>query len=43
MKASMFIERLDGKVVNTSLLQTIGIDPEDDTDVLWYFRNRRNI
>lgn len=36
---SMFIERLDGKIVNISLIQTIYIDPEDNTDVIWYMRN----
>lgn len=36
---NMFIERLDGKIVNISLIQTIYIDPEDNTDVIWYMRN----
>lgn len=36
---SMFIERLDGKLVNVSLIQTIYIDPEDDTDVIWFMIN----
>lgn len=36
---SMFIERLDGKIVNISLIQTIYVDPEDNTDVIWYMRN----
>lgn len=36
---SMFIERLDSKIVNISLIQTIYIDPEDNTDVIWYMRN----
>ena len=35
----MFIERLDGKLVNVSLLQTIYINPEDTTNLIWYFRN----
>ena len=36
---AMFIERLDGNIVNISLIQTIMIDPNNDTDVLWYMRN----
>lgn len=36
---SIFIERLDGKIVNISLIQTIHVDPEDNTDVIWYMRN----
>lgn len=39
MNTSMFIERLDGKIMNISLLQTLCIDPNDSTDVLWYFKN----
>ena len=35
---AMFIERLDGNIVNISLIQTIMIDPNNDTDVLWYMR-----
>lgn len=35
----LFIERLDGKPVNVSLLQTIYINPEDKTNLIWYFRN----
>ncbi len=35
----LFIERLDGKLVNVSLLQTIYINPEDNTNIIWYFRN----
>ena len=35
----MFIERMDGKLVNVSLLQTIYINPEDTTNLIWYFRN----
>lgn len=38
-KMSLFIERLDGKLVNKSLIQTVYIDPNDDTDVLWFMRN----
>lgn len=36
---SLFIERLDGRLVNVSLIQTIYIDPEDDTDVIWFMIN----
>lgn len=36
---SIFIERLDGEIVNISLIQTIYVDPEDNTDVIWYMRN----
>ena len=36
---AMFIERLDGNIVNISLIQTIMIDHNNDTDVLWYMRN----
>lgn len=35
----LFIERLDGKPVNVSLLQTIYINPEDNTNIIWYFKN----
>ena len=35
----MFVERLDGKPVNITLVQTIFIDPEDDTDLIWYMKN----
>ena len=35
----LFIERLDGKPVNVSLLQTIYINPEDTTNLIWYFKN----
>ena len=38
-KMSLFIERLDGKLINKSLIQTVYIDPNDDTDVLWFMRN----
>jgi len=36
---TLFIERLDGKLVNISLIQTVYIDPEDNTDVIWFMRN----
>ena len=35
----LFIERMDGKLVNVSLLQTIYINPEDATNLIWYFIN----
>ena len=38
-KMSLFVERLDGMLVNKSLIQTLYIDPEDRTDVLWFMRN----
>lgn len=39
MAQGLFIERLDGRPVNMSLIQTIYIDPEDSTDIIWYMRN----
>ena len=36
---TLFIERLDGQPVNISLVQTVFIDPEDDTDVIWFMKN----
>lgn len=36
---SMFISRLDGNVVNTSLLQTVYIDPDNATNVIYLFKN----
>lgn len=36
---TLFIERLDGKLVNISLIQTVYINPEDTTDVIWFMRN----
>lgn len=36
---SLFIERLDGRLVNVSLIQTIYTDPEDLTDVIWFMIN----
>lgn len=36
---TLFIERLDGRLVNISLIQTVYIDPEDNTDVIWFMRN----
>lgn len=36
---TLFIERLDGKLVNISLIQTVYIDPEDNTDIIWFMRN----
>lgn len=36
---TFFVERLDGNPVNITLVQTIFIDPEDDTDVIWYMKN----
>lgn len=35
----LFIERLDGRAANVSLIQTIFIDPEDSTNIIWYFKN----
>lgn len=39
MQKGFFIERLDGKPVNMTLIQTIYIDPDDNTDVIWFMRN----
>lgn len=36
---TLFLQRLDGKLVNISLVQTVFIDPEDPTDVIWFMRN----
>ena len=36
---TFFVERLDGNPVNITLVQTVFIDPEDDTDVIWYMKN----
>lgn len=36
---SFFIERLDGRPVNMTLIQTVYVDPEDKTDVIWFMRN----
>ena len=38
-KMSLFIERLDGMLINKSLIQTVYIDPNDTTDILWFMRN----
>lgn len=38
-KQGLFIERLDGKVVNLNMLQTVVINPLDATNVLWYYKN----
>lgn len=43
VKIPFFIEGLDGRLINVTLLQTVIIDPEDDTDLLWRFKNRRNL
>lgn len=34
-----FLEGLDGRLINVTLVQSVIIDPNDDTDVLWLFRN----
>ena len=39
MQKGFFIERLDGKPVNMTLIQTIYIDPNDNTDIIWFMRN----
>ena len=36
---ALFILGLDNKPINISLIQTVFIDPNDDTDILWYMRN----
>lgn len=36
---TLFIERLDGRLVNISLIQTVYVDPEDLTNVIWFMRN----
>ena len=36
---TLFLQRLDGKLVNISLVQTIYVDPEDSTDVIWFMIN----
>ena len=39
MQKGFFIERLDGKPVNMTLIQTIYIDPNDNTDIIWFMKN----
>lgn len=34
-----FIERLDGNLVNIANLQSVYINPDDDTNVTWRFNN----
>lgn len=34
-----FLEGLDGRLINVTLVQSVIIDPNDNTDVLWLFRN----
>ena len=36
---TLFVERLDHNIVNISMIQSVYIDPEDDTDVIWLFIN----
>lgn len=36
---TLFLERLDGKLVNISLVQTLYVDPNDKTDVIWFMKN----
>lgn len=38
-KIPFFLEGLDGRLINVTLVQSVIVDPEDDTDVLWLFRN----
>lgn len=38
-----FIERLDGNLVNIANLQSVYINPEDDTNVTWKFNNGETI
>lgn len=39
VKQSLFIEDLTGNPINMSLIQTIYIDPNDSTNVVWVMRN----
>ena len=36
---TLFLERLDGKLVNIRLVQTLYVDPNDKTDVIWFMKN----
>ena len=36
---SMFTTGLNGKPINTSLVQTVFINPEDNTNIIWFFKN----
>ena len=36
---TLFLERLDGRLVNISLVQTLYVDPNDKTDVIWFMKN----
>lgn len=40
---SLFTLGLDGKPINISLVQTVLIDPNDDTDVIWFMKNGEKI
>ena len=38
-KLSFFVEGLDGRLINISLISNVIIDHNDATDVLWLYRN----
>lgn len=35
----LFVETLEGNPVNVTLIQTIFIDSNDSTNIIWYFKN----
>lgn len=36
---TMFVTGLDGRMINVSLVQTVYINPNDTTNVIWAFKN----
>ena len=38
-KIPFFVEGLDGRLINVTLVQSVTINPNDDTNVLWIFKN----
>ena len=36
-----FVEGLDGRLINVTLVQNVIINPNDNTNVLWIFKNGR--
>ena len=38
-KIPFFVEGLDGRLINITLVESIITNPEDDTNLIWIFRN----
>ena len=38
-KLPFFVEGLDGRLINLTLVQSLIINPNDDTNLIWIFRN----